>query len=626
MSTLNPTEDFARHLEHQSQSIASHIAKLNTALKQSGFPPIDISNFEKRLERQKQTARKPFTVCFYGSFNSGKSTIINALLGLTGEARLSSENSPDTAKSIRIQHRRYPDDPEVVIHFKGGRTKKMNWKECKKFTSQVHLKITPEDGLLAGEIEEVTYFVPENEGTSLISLCNIIDLPGTGAAEGDLHDEIANERIRESELIFWIIPTHRPEVDVNELRNLQSMKAINALVIPIVNVWQDQVRNVRSKIDPEDVKTNIEDHFRRHFKTPPVIFSLYAREAERAFERGGHPEEYTGYQKFISFLQANFFNFENRDKQRINRISRIANVMNGEIENLQDQSAESHSAVDEKLGHLKVKDKAAEAEYNATKRILSDFKTQIEPIANVAADKMIGIFIECTERFIRRKTSGVNLSLILRNINRKKEDERLKQEFETRYLEIKDPTAPLSTEMRVFLKKAREEAQIRWRRFLEYDDPEYDHSTIIQQRVGGFMEHLADDLNNFSNNRNVDVLIVGAFFLGPIGVATGLLGLILKKIIGKNQEQILEEALLDARIQITRNRTAIANNLMEKAVEIHYQIEKEYRRTQRETGKKRKQEQETLFELKKSIGKVDFALNAYQQEMKDWIAVSPIQN
>lgn len=626
MSTLNPTEGFARHLEYQSHHLISHIATLNAALEKSGFPLIDGSNFEKRLERQNQTAKKPFTVCFYGSFNSGKSTIINALLGLTGEARLSSENSPDTAKSIRIQHRNYPNSPEVTVRFKGGRTKEMSWKECKKLTSQVHLKLTPEDGMLAGEIEEVNYFVPENDGTSLISLCDIIDLPGTGAAEGDLHDEIANERIRESELIFWIIPTHRPEVDINELRNLQSMKSINAQVIPIVNVWQDKAQNVRSKIDPEDVRTSIEDHFRRHFKAPPVIFSLYAREAERAFEKEGHPEEYTGYQKFISFLQSNFFNLENRDRQRTNRIRRIANVMNGEVENLLEQSAEVHSAVDKKLDQIKVKDKAAEVEYNATKKILSDFKTQVEPMANVTADKMIDIFIECTERFIRKKTSGINLGLIRRMINKEEENERLKEEFETRYLELNDPTAPISIEVRVFLKKAMEEAQIRWQRFLEYDDPDLNHSTIIQERVGVFIENLADDLGAFSNNRNVDVLIAGVFALGPTGILMGLIGLILKRIIGKNQEQILEEALLDARLQIKRNRTGVANHLLEKAVDIHFQIQKEYRDSHREAGKNRKQEQDNLLGLKESIGKMDFALNAYQQEMKDWIAVSPIQN
>ena len=51
------------------------------------------------IDAQRKTAERPFTVAVVGEFKVGKSTFLNGLLRLSGDDRLSTQDSPDTAVS-----------------------------------------------------------------------------------------------------------------------------------------------------------------------------------------------------------------------------------------------------------------------------------------------------------------------------------------------------------------------------------------------------------------------------------------------------------------------------------------------------------------------------------------------
>ncbi|WHY65017.1 dynamin family protein [Neobacillus sp. SuZ13] len=75
------------------------------------------------IERQLDTSKEEYTIAFVGMFNSGKSTVINSLLGPMGDARLSGEDRPDTAKRIRIRYRNSDQQAEAVLEFEDGHLK-----------------------------------------------------------------------------------------------------------------------------------------------------------------------------------------------------------------------------------------------------------------------------------------------------------------------------------------------------------------------------------------------------------------------------------------------------------------------------------------------------------------------
>jgi ribosome biogenesis GTPase A len=52
---------------------------------------IEVASYHRYIrdiERQLDTFKEEYTIAFVGMFNSGKSTVINSLLGLTGDARV----------------------------------------------------------------------------------------------------------------------------------------------------------------------------------------------------------------------------------------------------------------------------------------------------------------------------------------------------------------------------------------------------------------------------------------------------------------------------------------------------------------------------------------------------------
>ena len=99
---MNNVESMKSTLESIKNQVIESSEKLNSALVDVGINKEDFHNAILKIEKQIVSAENKFTIAFVGTFKTGKSTIINSLLGLKGEARLSSEYDPDTARCIRI--------------------------------------------------------------------------------------------------------------------------------------------------------------------------------------------------------------------------------------------------------------------------------------------------------------------------------------------------------------------------------------------------------------------------------------------------------------------------------------------------------------------------------------------
>jgi len=620
---MSPTEDFGSYLFDRALTFLVPIRNLNKALTSQNFlPDIDEKPFESVLKRQIETTQKQFTICFYGSFNSGKSTIINAVLKLKGAQRLSAEDSPDTAKSIRIQKKESLEDQEAKVVMKNGQTISKSWAEAKKFTSQVAINQSGQPGNAAGEVEEVSYYIYDNP---ILNLCDVIDLPGTGSAVGDKHDLIANERIKESELIFWVVPTSRHEVDMNELRNLSAMQDINAQVIPLINVWQDKATGVRTLVEIEELSDNIRHHYQRFFKKAPTIMIMYGREAERAHEEGREPEGYTKYTEFIDFLQNDFLT--NNLLQRNERIRRVSGVLSSQARLLLQQCQTIEIVLNKKLGFLEQANEESTLARKEIRNISREYLIQIEPSAKDSADEIIQIFKEKASKFIRAKTSGLSLALLERMFNKKEVDERLKEEFKEKYLEIGVPDAPIAEEIKKFIRLATQQLRLRWQRYLEVDNKGADTNPDLHNRVNDLINNVTGELTTIATNQSADLLITAlVVFGGPFGAVIGVLGLIAKRIFGKNTTEVLRRCELDTNASINRYKTSIANKLIETAENMNKDIEtmyvKQWQAQQSETNEGFK----TYNGIKDQLSGVQVLLQRYQGEMQEWLKTETQSN
>jgi len=190
----------------------------------------------RELDGQVRTADRPFTVAVVGEFKVGKSTLLNALLGLRGEEALSAKDDPDTACSILIRGRD-EDDPEARLHFEDDSHEETTWARAVGLTSQVWLDSHPEDAAVAARLVEVEYFVAH----LLLADLRINDLPGTGSRYWSEHTALTHEKMKQADAVLWVVGEREPSADGR--RNLQILRECAQQVVPVVNVFEDPSMN-----------------------------------------------------------------------------------------------------------------------------------------------------------------------------------------------------------------------------------------------------------------------------------------------------------------------------------------------------------------------------------------------
>lgn len=138
---MNSIETAIPSMEKIKKDLKKYENEINLVLKSLDISPINIESPLKKIQAQIDSAKNKFTIAFVGTFKTGKSTVINSLLQLEGEARLSSEFDPDTAKCVRIikKERRQKYEAEVIFQNNIYPTEHISWNEAKKYTSQVAL-------------------------------------------------------------------------------------------------------------------------------------------------------------------------------------------------------------------------------------------------------------------------------------------------------------------------------------------------------------------------------------------------------------------------------------------------------------------------------------------------------
>lgn len=389
---------------------------INEALSDVGFHTIGIDKIIDNIEAQIKTAQSIFTIALVGTFKTGKSTIINSLLDLKGDARLSSEYEPDTAKSIRIAYR-YEGSPEAEVDFGGVYpTERLTWKEAKKYTSQVALnEATAECRKKAEAIDEVRYFVD----APFLKICNILDLPGTGTGSYFDHTKTTDNKILEADCFFWVLSTNS-EPDMETAKNLEK---IRHKIIPIINVWQKESENICGAFTPDEIIEMIQDGFSAYIDNASEAIVYYAGEIDDAQIKGKELRPEWGKDELVEKIAQINANVSSSDKA-----ARITANLRKAI----DDCRLIVSAVDEnpELKELRAAEMAGlnEAKQQGAQlvRCRRLAKNEISDEAMKTADEIVDNLCNASANFIQMKMSNVDF----RALNKKRYFERIRREFE----------------------------------------------------------------------------------------------------------------------------------------------------------------------------------------------------
>ncbi len=422
MNNIETAIPFMKQL-HESVEIKS--AEINKSLSELGINRIDFEGPLTRIEEQINSAETKFTIAFVGTFKTGKSTIINSLLNLQGEARLSSEYDPDTAKCIRLMYKQKDQKYDTEIIFSDTyATEHMSWSEAKKYTSQVALDtLDSEINGKAQKIDEVRYYIDN----PFLEVCNILDLPGTGTGIHSEHTDITDRKIMEADCIFWVVSTDG-EPDSESILNLEKF---STKMLPIINVWQSESEDIYSTIQPEDIKEMLLSQFGAYFASAEDPIFYYAKEIDLAQQENRQLRIEWGKMAFTDKVEEILSNIQTGD-----RMKRIKKQLSIALQNCEESLKDIKENPELKSKVITEKNESYEIDKAYSKLInscnLAD--GNIKDHAKKTAQGIIDIFMDASDAFIDNQMQGTNFSALLR---KKKFKEDLKNDFENNYVRIK---------------------------------------------------------------------------------------------------------------------------------------------------------------------------------------------
>lgn len=424
---MNNVESMKSTLETMKNQIAESAGFLNSALVEVGVSKEDFRNAILKIDKQVASAENKFTIAFIGTFKTGKSTIINSLLELKGDARLSSEYDPDTARCIRIVERNGQTYEAEVDFGDDYECEYLTWKDAKKYTSQVALD-NENDAFRnkASKIKEVRYYVD----SPLLSFCNILDLPGTGTGNHDDHTAVTNEKIMESDCFFWVLSTDI-EPSIESIKNL---KKIRHKLLPIINVWKFEKEGLEGVFTPKEIMDLIRDEYSEYLVNADDPVEYYAKEIDYAQLNGLPIKEEWGKARFVEKVQEIISNVQSGD-----RAKRIKT-------NILDAISECKCKIENVKERSELKEKESSSQKNSTE-IAKQYQKldmcndlvgiDITATAKKTTDQILDIIANASESFIQRKMSGVDFRYLLKMFTKKQREEmseEFSKEFKSKYL------------------------------------------------------------------------------------------------------------------------------------------------------------------------------------------------
>lgn len=423
---MNIIETAVPFMEKTKKDLEDYIENLNSMLKEFRIHPVNIEPSLEKIQKQIDSANNKFTIAFVGTFKTGKSTVINSLLQLEGDKRLSSEFDPDTAKCVRIikKERRQKYEAEVIFQDNTYPTEYLSWNEAKKYTSQVALDSSDKHiNEKAKKIEEVRYYVDN----PFLDLCNILDLPGTGTGSHAEHTSVTDKKIMESDCIFWVVSTDT-EPDRESIKNLEK---VSTKMLPIINVWQYEQEDIVGMMTPEEIKGLLSEQYQIYFADAEAPVVYYAKEIDMAQQNRQTLKEEWGKSSFVDKVTDILQNAQKGD-----RMTRIKKNLRNALEEC--DAVFEKIQQDDELQKIKSQQNTDKHEINVLKGKLSKCKNMVEnDIKNEAqktTSEILDVFINASDSFISNRMSGLNLKAVFQKERFQKE---LKKDFEDNYIKLK---------------------------------------------------------------------------------------------------------------------------------------------------------------------------------------------
>ena len=602
--------DIIPYLNDLSVDISTKVPKLNELKQELNLSQTNYSSLIKTIERQIETSNNKFTIAFVGMYNCGKSTILNSILELTGDNRLSDKDSPDTAKSTRIKFRDSENDCEALLLFDDGTYEETTWAEAKNFTSQVYLDQNPLQKEKSTKVIEIEYCL----NNPILRFCDFLDLPGTGTKNWSTHTKLTHERLKEAELVFWVISTCS-EPSGDDLKDLRILKEVKANVVPLINVWQEEEEEIKGAIEPDELKNILNKDFSLYFSKNAQIIKYFAKEIDKAKLSNKLINEEWGHKNFVDFLNDKYLN--DATKQHNEKLRKITSVIIDALDKISDKLEIEKELISDKRKDLENLNETIEEQFDERIEIQLELRSKLRQLAEERADTIVEQCVKLSSAFIEDEMRLTNFKTIIDKIKGNKDISReLTEKFKKNYLKLYEQPNWLEFIIKDFLGDANTLVDNRWKRFLRnykrYSISKYEELEISDD----FIDIISSQIMSGLIEKILTCLILFAMIPGGAIIDAGALIIFaLINIFTDPLEKYRKNAKLRAKVMISNQRYELKSKIADYGLDINKVFDEEFEKILISKREKESNQKETLKKIMKIISEFEDSIIIAQDDM-----------
>ncbi len=161
--------------------------------------------------------RRPLRVAILGEFSSGKSRLINALIG---SKILPVGRVPVTRSVTRLVH---AHEYSVTAHYVGGAIREVGFEDLAKLTDERRREVSEP------ELEQVVVGYP----AEFLESVELLDTPGFNS-DNEIHDQVATQLLLEADAVLWILAPYQVG-SRSELSLLDTVRRAQGKVVAVLN-------------------------------------------------------------------------------------------------------------------------------------------------------------------------------------------------------------------------------------------------------------------------------------------------------------------------------------------------------------------------------------------------------
>lgn len=603
MANVNDVIPLMREMKN---TLLDESTELENVLTDLGIRPCNFKKVIKAISDQIKTAQNEFTIAFVGEFKTGKSTIINTLLQLTGESRLSSEYKADTAKCIRLLYKGDSERSEARVLFEGEpNMEDMTWREAKKYTSQVALDRDRALREKADRIREVHYYLE----TPLLAAMNILDLPGTGSSHMSSHTELTLQKLNEADIIFWVVSTLN-EPGAEAVENLQYM---NQKIIPVINVWQIETESVSGQLKPEELEEFIRESYGSYFneEIKPIVY--YAGEIEYAQSHGGEVQKEWGRESLLNCIR-----LLTQEEQATEKENRILMNLSENISAFRAFLTEQEEMLDQQGVVTRQQSERQRQLEKELSRIRQLAKMKIKEKAKETVEEILNNCADAADEFIEDQMGHTSLKYLIKSIGRKNKERlerELREKFDEEYLRLNETPNWYESLLNSFMEEAASAVRLEYSEF-DFEMWEKSIAKGGAKLDAGFVKTMVGRINEVMKKQiGKDLLatIMGTVFFAFGGELLELIYLMLldNAVANRGMDDKIEGVQKRARRSISRQKSVLTNELVKLGDEMNNEV---YQSILNRLSNEQEQREEAYARANEALHDLTLSLDNYEEQ------------